>query len=556
MAIRTKKGDVSWTNLIFGLLIALIIAAVLIFIIGKTGKTGNNLLGECQGMGGGVWSPNPCNPSVSVESFLVERVEYKGKLQYCCVPLPGKSDAFYVVYENVSKSDINKYGTDGTVKKTGDSASSTSSTNSGTTTTQQGDVSVEGPIHFILNGREISHASTRIYTAGMQTNGLMYSRAKQTFKVSQSLSNNGVDVGRCMIVVRPAMVYDSDGQKKIKANTGAPENYVTKVDLAQCEDSISATDVILPLLSGDYAVPGFYKWDFIYWKKGSTAVDGDGSATTYLTLVEGSAPSSGSNGGDTGENTGGDENGSSELTLEIYDSVISARDNKAICYFSAVVVDENWNEYFPEHAYYEVTNSINPPTQYTNVFPENSVVIDIGPNDYLHYSFGINDGDALEERYFDFENCDEVSFLTMDDYRNDVMNCAGQALVCDYTKKSYCTHPPERPNYCTKLFEDCLWDAAFPVGDCFICSNDHVTTCADYDNAKTCESNQCQGVGQMNDRCFYQDGSCRSCNYGVQSPNSCASYDNKDDCKNDPCNFNGFLGKTCKWESGACTIVQ
>jgi hypothetical protein len=545
MTLQSKKGSMAM-EVVIGIAILLLVAWVMYTLIMKSGGTANDLFTECSGMGGGIWSPNRCDSSVSVESPIVERAQLEGVLHYCCIPLPGKREKFDITYENEYKSDINQHGTDLDTKelKKETSRSKKSSGSSSSSGTSIGSTAgMDSSIHFILNGEEISHITTKTYSANIDKNGLIYSRDKQEFKVSQTLSDKGIDVGRCMFVVRPAMVYDSAGEKKIKSNTGATADFVvTKSSGGNCEDSISITDITLDLLAGtSYSVPGFYKWDFIYWEKGSTAENGDGSATTYIAIQEGTSGTS--------SNSGDIDKADLKYNLIIYDEIISSRNNEATCYLSAVVVDNYGDEYFPLRAFYEKTDSSTAPQSYSGILDGKSKSFDIGLTDYVHFSFGLENSPSDDFNY-GFKNCDKIEFMSINEYRNKFFGCSRYALVCDYAK-SACVDAFSRPGAdCEKNVEDCVWKKDFPLGDCLICSKTTVSTCADYDNRKTCESNQCFGTDGMNERCFYNLGNCEKCVFTTTNP--CAQYKKIRDCNGDPCKLKEFTSKVCSWESGEC----
>lgn len=504
---KAQAGNVLWFVVL--LVVVFAFAYILMYILGKGAGTLDDVFVECSGIGGGVWTAERCNPSVSVESPVVPRTE--GYI--CCIPLPGIRERFEEVYADDFKLDINKNG----VKSGGSSGSGSSS--SGSTN--------KGPIQFVLNGNDISKATSTLYTAGMPTNGIILSEDEQTFQVVQTLKEQ---LGKCSISIYPAKI--DEGTQKIYSNTVADEDHKITFEQEACEKSITVSKVKLALLDGNYAEPGFYKWDFKYWKDGNTGEQWDGSETTFIGIKEGVA---------------GPEEGS--LKLVTYTQRVS-RNNVATCYLFVGVIDDADNERLPVNSTYMYSEA---DVEDITKLP---ITINLKPQAGLNsVAFNFAEKNVVDSPFqtsYTFDECNEVVVFDLNYYKSNYQTCSN--MLCDYTRDSCLTTGFRNPgNSCTKDVENCYWDWILLGGACMKCDS-NIKSCSDYDK-QTCASNQCFDGVNMRDRCYVnKNKDCAACNLDTSSV-ACEDYKKKSICEDDPCNYKGLMNKTCKWESGNCVIA-
>lgn len=528
--MQNKKGNSMPINIVIYVVIGLILLAVLVYMImNNFAPTATKLFEECGTLSAGVWTTERCDTKVSMESKIVERIMYNDELHYCCVAIPGKEAKFEERYANDLLNDLNKYGTTGKPKDVSNTGSS--NTGSGSTTNNE--------IRFILDGKEIPQATTNTYTSNFRAQGTTYSGDLQSYVIEQDLPGT---LGECRIEVQPAILVDENGEKKLKQQNSAGPGKEVIVIQKECQRSIGNSSAQLQALTAE---PGLYKWDFSYKTRG---VDGDAASyTAYIKIINGPSPTGGNTG--TGSATG-------EYELTFFDEAYS-RNNHRTCILTATLRDKGNGEKQPLTGalYFDIKNDGTQPLEpLTKEFKQGTYTLWQGQQLLIRY--GPERQTGFEDYLLDFDDCDTIDYVDETTYQNNAASCMGSEYIyqCDYSRKSECGKPYDRgSSYCYETYDDCWWEKDFPVGDCRTCDN-RIRTCSDYQEYRSCESNQCLGENGMNDRCYFYQGECKECRYDLTDP--CTQHEEKADCKNDICQIKDYLGITCEWISGSCKTTN
>jgi len=508
--LNSKKA--LWAKPVLDMTLVVVVLVVLVFLFAKPTSLFANQFSKCSSSGG-YWSDKVVAGDYEARNRLVpSRKLDNGTVEYCYVAIPG----FEQEFAKLHAEEIKKSASEETKKKT-----KTDSING-----YHGELPA-----LALNEKIKSFQSTDNPNKYMEDMNVLtlFSSDSNTLKILQDPKK----VKKCKLSIRPSKIYtDSDGVKKLKQVSGLgtnPSLVIVKNPTDCQEEFVVSSDELSKLKSlktTEYKNPGFYKLDYQYWfkEKGDAP---DGVRIAYFEILKGSSQ-------EEGETQEEEFQKPTKITISQIDS---SRYNYKICYFK---VDRDGDEtHFP--LVLQLGNELisTSTTKHVKLSRERQTL-------NLKASIKINDTYSLTKtKDFTFKDCNEVVYNPSKSY----FDCEISNDHCNTYDKQSCMKDMTLRDDCDKLFLNCNWHQAIPIGNCQSCQTIH--SCKDYEKKADCKINQCSGESSFDDRCFY-DGTCKTCNFD-SSQDTCSQYTSKSLCEQDPCNYRSFENSDCTWSGNACS---
>lgn len=499
----------AWSSIITIIVLLLVAAVAIFFFLQGVGK-GSIALYECSSLQNGLWIDGKCDPTISYESVMFSSIDNGegGPRKHCCVPKPGMEEAYEEKYGPYRNSPENNPGGTGGTGGTGNA----------------------GRIYYIKINDETmlsmtNHVSYDEYDEGVS---IKIISPNDELKIA-GINSIESDIDNCSLSIRQAQYFELNGEQRIGQEKGDDGNLVPTDKLIEAEgedckeglvfDKIQLTP---PEASGDL-LP-FYKVDYVINPKEGESV----SESTYISFLD------------------------EVNSLIVQNDLVIARDNVANCFVSAylLVGEDEVEEPFTGTIKYK--NQKIDYEDFTDANTERTFEIDY--NSGKHWLKFIQPGASEVEKEYSFTKCDSVTYMLWDGYTQSYGECL--AGSCDYSK-SVCNDPNSRSTSCEKNIDDCRWKKG--GGECLTCEEMQVSTCGQYNQKDTCDSNQC--FEWVESRCYWQqtgiieaNGDCLECDYGsADGGDPCfEQYKKKKSCQNDACQFDQFsmLGvENCLWDA-------
>ncbi len=519
MLFKSKKGNEGLKFAIYAVLMILLLLLA-VNLLGKGASPISDKFTKCSSAGG-YWSDKVVAGDYEVKNDLIKPRRIGDDIEYCYIALPSFNNEFQEEYAKEIKETR--------LKEIKEYKNSVSTNEGGSSTTSSKELYLE------INKEKkyfqpIKNPNT--YVEGMKPNVEFYEEDDNTFKIIQNFKK---DLKRCKVTIRPAKITTSaSGASKLSQVNGLGNNddFVVTLDKKTCEKSLTLNISSLKTLENtSYKNPGFYKLDYYYWFNETN--ESSGVRIAFIRILSGSSEIDASEPG----------SGKPPTSLNILEKDFS-RDNHRTCMIT-FARDGDSKEY---------------PVQFQTINTQGNLDISKIQEFYLTketlatkliFTIDLGSNKTLQKtKVFSFDDCNIVKYIPPKQFN--FPNCGpNPSVFCSSYPKTTCNDPVKRDGTCEQMDAKCYWDRSFPIGDCLACE-ENINSCSDYDNKKTCESNQCFGNGLMNNRCFY-DGDCQTCEFSKTYEDSCNQYKSRAVCERDPCDFGPYEGvSSCEWINKKC----
>jgi hypothetical protein len=526
--------------LILQILIFLIVLGVVYFLIIRFTSGAADLTNQCTALDGrSLYVPDACNPDVSFENKLVERKEIAGTVHVCCSPLPGQASSFDNAYSQYKDSELNYLDA-----RVGTAPTSSVVSDSGyTRVTPQ-----NSEVQFFVNGDEIEQTFNVNYEEGMPPNAQVLKNSQNLFRVDHTFT----DGAYCTLKMRP-IYAESSGRIRFVSLNDQQQQYNFVTTSVGCDSPLQLPiKAIRTLEETGFAEPGFYKIEFVQWNnEQEQQVLQVASAIIQVSETT---------------DVVGVQTPSTTDTILIKPIKESARNNIVTCIFAPYMASD---DRFPnDNSRYLASDASQAPETYPNTF-DNSGFFSLqepgagSQEPYVHIY--LEEQGATRETSFAYTQCDYVDVFSAQAYEANYGNQC-QQTACSEFSKSECRNPADRSLICDQEIQNCYWDKATTIdewfdndgmmfeGDCKNCGA--ISSCNQYDDAASCNSNQCLGQSNMDQRCFWNtqgQNNCRQCNYQGSAQSQCGQYLDEDSCTQDFCQFQERSNAFCTWTGSQCT---
>lgn len=483
---------------IIGLILALIVLAVVVYLVYTSAKKSDNSLYSCNGISGGYWSNKSCVQPFEIQSPLVEQDVYANQPIYCCVPRVGQQSAFNEYYQGANIHPANT------------PSSSSRSTTTVTTYTEE-----------------------------------------QTLKIQQELLDNcfnigstGVDgkYGKDTRAAHDAFKAGRSGQSYNRENNLADPPGCSESEVTSLQQSLLA--------------------DCYYLGTSGPAQNGVDGRKGSMTIAAQQARTQGVSPSEYNEKNAYPtpkecQQVAQAARITILTEVVT-RNNLKECYVAAQTDRGD----APESVRYQVTTSDEIPKIYENTPRSTTDPIrlsqlspEVAQSVYVHFQF--QEAGTIRTATFSNTDCDLIRYRPPSFITTNLNICEERELNCDY-RRSFCENPETRDTTCGTYVENCYATKGL-FGGCRSCDTGLITSCDRYEREESCLSNQCFG-DSLYDRCFwnsatgaFKKGTCQACTYiGSSASALCNQYKTQSDCNQDACALSQRSKVSCRWDGNAC----
>lgn len=516
------------------LILGLLMLGILIFMINRFSTPALDVVNKCNAFSpDALYIPRTVyDAQVANRNVIIADELHEGQSFICATPVPGQEDEFRTLYEEYYAHTLN----------TGkDMVGGTPAAGNNTASSFARQVPQNTKVRFYVNNQLVEQKLSHFYSPELPPNSILEPGVAHTFRVESDYTDANLV---CEVSFTPARVDYGDDQR-ILQTTGASQEFIypknTQAELITvlCTELFEfSMDPLLALSDTQYKVPGFYKWDYVVRNIDTDSIVG--SASTFIAAEE-----------DTSNLAVG--SGAVVQQVKLLPIEYETRNNLRTCYVTPYIeADKSFPEFTFETSYVPQPSGSYPDvgSQQTTLFLQENIGMSLGPY-YAHLKFSHSGSQELLT--LSGTDCDEIKVRNYQ-FNQVNFNCAQSQ--CSSFNGRECRDPMERDtNACDQFLTNCQLDPNFLGGrlgaSCESC--DLIRECAHYDDEESCNSNQCLGGVNLNDRCFWNtDGpnECLTCNYNQ----GCEQYKDHDACEADACQLEQRVSSlSCTWANGACS---